>query len=225
MSAQHSHPAGSLFFESLERAGSGIVMTVSCPDSVTGRLDLFSISNLTGCVWRVEGTLQPTGEVHRGTLVGQATNRLMFFRLADAGVDSDSDGLSDFREKWVHGTNPSNSDSDLDGMGDGWEVRYSMNPHTNDAAGDIDGDGLSNLEEAGLGSNPRSDDTDGDGLKDGWEAANGLDLLVDDTVADPDGDGWTNLQELRRGGNPQVAWRADTGGTLKLQVTTPLRGF
>ncbi|MBY0308768.1 MAG: hypothetical protein K2Q09_08510, partial [Phycisphaerales bacterium] len=39
----------------------------------------------------------------------------------------------------------------------------------NTASGDMDGDGLSDAEEAELGTDPRCRDTDGDGLLDGWE--------------------------------------------------------
>jgi hypothetical protein len=48
------------------------------------------------------------------------------------------------------------TDTDGDGMPDAWEIAYSFN-HQNggDAAGDADGDGLTNLEEYRAGTNPR----------------------------------------------------------------------
>ena len=67
-------------------------------------------------------------------------------------------------------------DADGDGMSDQWESTYGLDT-TNalDAAGDVDGDGLSNLQECELGTNPRAWDTDGDGMGDLWESEYGLD--------------------------------------------------
>jgi hypothetical protein len=47
-------------------------------------------------------------------------------------------------------------DRDGDGMPDWWEERYGLNPDANDAAGDADGDGSTNLEEYRAGTDPRS---------------------------------------------------------------------
>jgi hypothetical protein len=46
-------------------------------------------------------------------------------------------------------------DRDADGMPDWWEERYGLNPDANDAAGDADGDGSTNLEEYRAGTDPR----------------------------------------------------------------------
>lgn len=46
-----------------------------------------------------------------------------------------------------------NTDSDGDGMSDYWEITHGLNPAANDAAGDIDSDGLTNLTEFLLGTN------------------------------------------------------------------------
>lgn len=51
------------------------------------------------------------------------------------------------------GTNP---DSDNDGMPDAWESTYGLSVGSNDSGGDLDGDGLTNLQEFQLGTNPRS---------------------------------------------------------------------
>lgn len=63
---------------------------------------------------------------------------------------------------------------------------------------DLDGDGLSALEELRLGTNPFLADTDGDGLSDGWEVAHGLDPLNPDT----DGDGVPDGVEVLQGTDP-----------------------
>ena len=73
-----------------------------------------------------------------------------------AGADDDGDGLSNGDEKGIYGTDPTNPDTDSDGMDDGWEVTYGLDPlSAADAAEDADDDGLTNFEEYRLRSNPR----------------------------------------------------------------------
>lgn len=58
---------------------------------------------------------------------------------------------------WHVGGDPlrANQDSDRDGMPDGWEQRFQLNPFSaTDAAGDLDGDGISNLNEFRAGTLP-----------------------------------------------------------------------
>jgi hypothetical protein len=45
-------------------------------------------------------------------------------------------------------------DTDGDGMHDSWEQLYGLDANANDAAGDLDGDGLTNLQEYQQGYNP-----------------------------------------------------------------------
>ena len=116
-------------------------------------------------------------------------------------ADSDGDGLNDAQEILL-GTSPANPDSDGDGLLDGWEVSHSLNPLSatggDGADGDIDGDGLTNLQEQTLGGNPRSADTDGDGLADATEAQIGTCLFL----ADTDHDGLSDSEEDSLGTNP-----------------------
>ncbi|MDD2763154.1 MAG: Ig-like domain-containing protein [Opitutaceae bacterium] len=105
--------------------------------------------------------------------------------------------------------NPLFADADKDGMHDAWESAHGLDPAVNDRAGDLDGDGLSNVREWLLGTRPDLADTDGDGMPDGWEVQHGTDPKVDDAAADADQDGLTNLQEYQAGTNPQSA---DTDG-------------
>ena len=71
-------------------------------------------------------------------------------------------------------TDPLDPDMDGDGLPDGWEVRWGLDPFDDGdgASADSDLDGLSNGEEMRLGTDPLSGDTDGDGLDDrtevGW---------------------------------------------------------
>ncbi len=49
------------------------------------------------------------------------------------------------------------ADADGDGMPDDWETKYGLNPyHSLDAAGDLNGDGYTNIEEFLNGRNPRA---------------------------------------------------------------------
>ncbi len=62
----------------------------------------------------------------------------------------------DFRFKTGSTGNGTNPDTDADGLPDAWERLYGFSIGTNDAAGDADGDGLTNLQEYQLGTDPRS---------------------------------------------------------------------
>jgi hypothetical protein len=103
-----------------------------------------------------------------------------------------------------HGTNPLNPDTDSDGMPDGWEVQYGLNPlDASDGDEDGDADGLTNLGEYQEGTDPTNPDTDSDGMPDGWEVQYGLDPLnPSDAGGDGDGDNLTNLAEHQAGTDP-----------------------
>ena len=131
------------------------------------------------------------------------------------------------------------ADSDGDGMPDGWEAHYGLDPLTDiDADRDWDmstthGDGLTNLEEYLNSTDPFNTDTDGDGMPDGWEVQygykkyeNGLSpTFRPDGKLDPDNDGWdydrdgdinsteryTNLDEFLNQTHP---FEPDTDGDL-----------
>lgn len=73
------------------------------------------------------------------------------------------------------------ADTDGDGIPDDAEVSMGLNPNNPvDASEDLDGDGLSNLDEYRLHTDIRNADTDGDGIPDGIEVKLGLNPLVAD---------------------------------------------
>lgn len=89
--------------------------------------------------------------------------------------DSDGDGLNDYDEVMVHGTDPLNPDSDGDGLSDGDEIN---NYRTNPLAADTDGDGLNDYDEIYVHeTDPNNPDSDGDGFTDGQEIQMGADPL------------------------------------------------
>ena len=127
-------------------------------------------------------------------------------RTSPINNDTDNDGLNDFSEINTHSTNPLNGDSDNDGLPDGWEVSYELNPLIDDANIDNDSDGLTNAEEYNLNSNPQNPDTDNDGLSDSEELAYGTQI----NSADSDNDGLNDGDEVHlHSTNPLIA---DTDG-------------
>jgi hypothetical protein len=108
-------------------------------------------------------------------------------------------------------------DSDDDGMPDHWEVCHGLDPDDpSDAAEDLDGDGLNNLDEFTVESNPTETDTDGDHVSDGdevnqygtdpvhvdsdrdglWDGSEILSFETDPLSDDTDGDGMPDFFEI-----------------------------
>ncbi len=105
------------------------------------------------------------------------------------------------------GSDPFKEDTDGDGLRDEFELlRLGLltnvsSAYTNgasDASSDLDGDGLTNLEEQGHGTDPLVADTDKDGVSDRDEASAGTNPLAKDS----DGDGLDDDGERRLGTNP-----------------------
>jgi len=94
------------------------------------------------------------------------------------------------REVLVLGTSPIKSDSDGDGMDDGWEVYWNLLPNNaSDKFNDPDLDLLTNFNEynnPGGKLNPNNNDTDGDLMPDGWEVTYQLDACRNDAGEDVD---------------------------------------
>lgn len=181
----------------------------------------------------------------------------------DAALDPDGDGATNIQE-YNRGSDPQIRDdlpgfalspaflfqlraavvdTDGDGMPDTWESAHGLNPSVNDAGGDLDGDGRSNLQEYNGGWDPQVKevatsmvrlsgpflldsggpqfgltlDTDGDGMPDWWEVKYSLNRLVNDAGGDPDGDGWSNLYEYQHGTNPKINDATGTHFALTLR--------
>ena len=150
------------------------------------------------------------------------TNTVSFINLAGlewkgGDGDSDGDGLSDFDEINMIGSDPNLGDTDGDGLSDSDEWDNYFTDPTN---ADTDGDGLPDGQEVMVAkTDPFNPDTDDDGLLDGEEVADGLDPLVSDETEggiggnelamDQDDDGLTMAQENVIGTDP---FNPDTDG-------------
>lgn len=154
-------------------------------------------------------------------LSDQAGNRLAdetswFFHVL-AQPDGDHDGVPDPVEGAL-GLDPTNSDSDLDGVPDGQE--------------DFENDGLTNAGEAIAGTDPARPDTDSNGVSDADEDPD-LDLLpnraeiaagTDPRSHDTDGDGWNDEVELHFAADPLDARTVPVGlltGSPSVPVVAP----
>ncbi|WP_444940659.1 PQQ-binding-like beta-propeller repeat protein [Microbulbifer sp. ZKSA004] len=150
---------------------------------------------------------------------------------SDASLDSDSDGLSNIDEI-NNGVFVSIADTDGDGISDGDEVNvHGVNPLSSDS----DEDGIDDKDEIDSGLNPQLSDTDRDGVTDGDEREYSLNALdPSDGILDLDSDGYSNRQESAVNHNlainsdkpdgGELAWYADTSGTIDRAVSVDLEG-
>jgi|GEM_PF-207138 len=99
--------------------------------------------------------------------------RVLDFYNCYADQDSDGDGLSDYEEVNVYGSDPYDADTDKGGIFDGEEVAVGTDPmDRNDD--DSDGDSLVNADEIDLyDTDPFDPDTDDGGTYDGVEVLQG----------------------------------------------------
>jgi len=109
-------------------------------------------------------------------------------------------------------------DSDGDGLPDDFEITNGLDPaNPADAAGDLDNDGLTNLQEYQRGTLLHVADSDGDGLRDGEEISAGTNPLL----ADTDGDGIRDGLEVQTGSNPLDPSSYNLAQALQSITVTP----
>ena len=141
---------------------------------------------------RLSGTLEISGTVNGEDIEGSQTmdvwvvehlgpvkqtinfdGDIETVELITASIDHDEDGLDDNTD----------TDDDGDGISDDVENTFGLDPFDpGDASGDLDNDGLTNLEEVQLGTGINIVDSDNDGTSDGDEVAQGSNPLVDEEI-------------------------------------------
>ena len=175
-----------------------------------------------------DGDMMPNGweVMHTGPYPGTGNYAFDPMDETDAATDKDNDGFDADNdgsikgpemltnlEEFFYGTDPTDNDTNFDGIPDGkelynedfdgdtlsngWEELHSLDPFSgNDKLWDSDGDGLPNQKERSLGTHPTDADTDDDGLADGTESDLGTDPSDNDTDGDGMPDGWEILHDL-----------------------------
>ena len=141
----------------------------------------FPIPDATNSTYSFTGSESYNGEWRVEVSNSIGTNNAVFFYQVFS--DTDLDGISDYREEELLGTDPLEQDSDGDGLSDYDEYYvYSTSPTSDDP----DGDGLSDYDEVQqYGTNPNLADSDGDGLSDSEELQQyGTDPLQVDSDSD-----------------------------------------
>jgi hypothetical protein len=132
-----------------------------------GEDDLVLAPVLMGAVTKTQQDWNDTSKAFPVLLGDQANPFTPITETVSPGIhpctDSDNDGLCNAQETntglYVDindtGTDPNNPDTDSDGMADGWEVTYELDPlDDQDANEDDDQDGYANLEEYERGTDP-----------------------------------------------------------------------
>ena len=104
------------------------------------------------CDWESQTTnLLLTNGVGTWEDAGIPSNARVRFYAAVKGGDADQDHLTNSEEIFVYHTNPDVTDTDGDGLPDGWEVQNGLDPldadGNNGPEGDPDGDGFHNTLE------------------------------------------------------------------------------
>jgi len=126
----------------------GTVVNINAASAPSGT----EFDTWTGSVGNVANVNDPTTTI---TMPASDATVTATYRAVIVYVDSDDDGLWDYEEDGIYGTDPNDADTDGDGMSDGDEVSYGFDPlnsdeddnGTLDGQDDWDDDGITNADE------------------------------------------------------------------------------
>lgn len=163
-----------LVFDAISPSPTGTVLEIGHPDTFTGRVEVYTCTDLVAAAWAVAATnlaTNGTGTIYwTDTGATNADATLRFYAAADGTVDSDGDGIGDGRERFIYHTTETNRDSDLDGLVDGFSGVVSTNVYP---AGATTNGGQFIEGELTWHTDAQLPDTDDDGMEDGWEVSHG----------------------------------------------------
>ncbi len=122
----------------------GVAIQIAWPDGFTNRLDIFARDALAATGWyAVAEGLETAGTNLLEWVDTAATGQVRrFYRVGNADLDTDQDGITDARERLIFGTDPEGVDTDNDGLTDWEELNvYGTNPTLADTDDDLLPDG------------------------------------------------------------------------------------
>jgi hypothetical protein len=123
---------------------------IRTPDNAVDDVDMDRDGDLMPDSWEASFALRARDEATEQ----YTCSKTLDWELDDASADYDLDSLSNYQE-YQEGTNPVVADTDGDGMLDGFEVNFGLNPKdVVDGLTDLDGDGASNRLEHDAGTDP-----------------------------------------------------------------------
>jgi hypothetical protein len=118
-------PVTNIVIFAIEKTTNGMALGIGWPDDFTNNLEVFARATIDSTGWYVASSNLSTAGTNSLWWVDTslASNILTrFYRVGNADLDSDVDGLTDARESFMWGTNPTNDDSDADGFSDYQEI-------------------------------------------------------------------------------------------------------
>jgi hypothetical protein len=149
--AAYDYPASNYLWLEITSVTNGTTPTglayVTLHGTVPGTAyELLSKEALTNTIWASEGVvIGAEAQDWTPTVIGIGSRTNSLFLWARSWMDSDGDGLPDWYEHEVTGTDPNNPDTGNTGVSDGYK--------------DGDNDGWTNLQEYQNGTNPNSFNT------------------------------------------------------------------
>lgn len=158
---------------------------------------------MTARTWIIT-PMKTEGDEYTYELPGPNRPEDILFKVYYGPEDAEEMNLTCPVEGWFNISVTGWIDSDGDGLGNDFEILYSLDhQQENDVNEDIDGDGLTLIEEMNNLTDPDNKDTDGDGMDDQWESIWGTLPFREDAYEDIDDDTWSNIKEFDAGTDPR----------------------